>query len=398
MKHKFQIPALLLTLALALTQTAAVSADENNISSIIVNDDEWYRDGEFPLTVRDGKYYVPAEAFTMFEYIRVTQPKKGNLLITNTTDGRYISILYMEQKAAVNGVIYSGIGVFRRSEKYYVDAEMTASALGISLEARTGGKSENSESGSGLTEGMTVLRLYDDSHIFTLDELIETYAMYDEDFDAAQTQPDQALYYEDGYNYHYDYDSDDRRIFVLCTTPAGDEGQFSAASALDDERLDYTAALDEDSAQDRDYVMSNLVKGEVLIIPKGYAESRNNAVFSYMDEDELESAGEALADKMDEINRSQKSFTQKNVRFTLSSNNAKIDGILKSRGYIPLTPDYEINGASYPEGVTYDIEKRLESGGSVIMYLTDCWSSVHMTELLWDMSVRGYDVINLDGE
>ncbi len=408
MKHKYTFPALLLTLALTLAVFPA-SAAENNIPSIIVNDDEWYRDSTTPLTVRDGKYCVPAEVFTMFDYIRVTQPKEGNLLIINTTNGAYISILYMEQKAAVNGKIYDNIGVFRRSEKYYVDAYLTAEALGISCETRTG-TSDSAESTPEsapppeIPEGTTILRLYDGNRVFTLDELIASYVtgMYD-DSDAAETDRNPAD--EPPYDDYDDYEDDDydydvpRRIYVLCSTPRDSTDLFAAMPALEDEGLDYTAALDEASAADSDYVMSKLIMGEILLMPEGYAEKRNTAGLLYMtDGEEIKAYAASLADKMDEINEAQKKKSGRNARFTLTSNNPEIDKILAERGYFPVTPDYEINGASYPEGVVSDIERKLADGGDVTVYLSDCWSSLHMAELLYDMSARGYEILNLAGD
>ncbi len=428
MKHKYKTrAALTLALTLTLTQAPAVSAEGSSVPSIIVNDDEWYRDGASPLTFRDGRYYVPAEVFTMFDYVRVTQPKDGNLLIINTTDGRYISILYMEQKAAVNGRIYENTGVFRRSEKYYVDAQLTAEALGISCETYTGTGETEAEAESGtnpesetasetesnsesapestavLPAGTTVLRLYDRNRVFSFADLISSYVTgnYGED-ETDSVQPDEPLYFDedgDGYEYSGDYDSTGRRIYVLCSTEKDSTGLFAAMDALEDEGLDYTAALDESSSAEPDYVMSKLIMGEVLVMPEGYADERNTAGLLYMtEEEEISSYAASLADKMDKINNQQMEKSGRSARFTLTSHNPKIDEILSGRGYFPIVPDYEINGASYPEGVVSEIEKRLADGGSVTVYLSDCWSSTHMAELLWDMAARGYDVLALGGE
>ena len=84
-----------------------------------------------PLIVRDGKNYVPAEVFTMLDYISLTYPSDGNLFLMNTVSRNYISVLFMERAAAMNGEIIENIDVFRDAGEYYLDAEETAQALGI---------------------------------------------------------------------------------------------------------------------------------------------------------------------------------------------------------------------------------------------------------------------------
>ena len=65
------------TVVLTLLVTSAYAAGEKELPTIIVNDEKWYKDTVSPLIVRDGKNYVPAEVFTMLDYISLTYPNDG---------------------------------------------------------------------------------------------------------------------------------------------------------------------------------------------------------------------------------------------------------------------------------------------------------------------------------
>ena len=134
MKKKLHFTWLLLVLCICFSLIPSAAAEEVKIPSIIVNEEEWYKDSVSPMIERGGVYYIPAEVFTMFGYITMTTPKEENLLLTNLETQKYISILFMEQAAAVNGTVVEGVGVFRDAGVYYIEAESTASSLGVSYE------------------------------------------------------------------------------------------------------------------------------------------------------------------------------------------------------------------------------------------------------------------------
>ena len=58
--------AVIAVLALLIVP-ASVFAAVGDVPSLFHNDEEWYKDGLYPLAVRNGEYYIPAELFSMFE-------------------------------------------------------------------------------------------------------------------------------------------------------------------------------------------------------------------------------------------------------------------------------------------------------------------------------------------
>ena len=155
---------LLIVLILIFPSDTFGAEEETELPSVIVNEDEWYKDTVSPMIMREGKYYVPAEAFAMFGSISMKNASDDNLLITNSETGKYVSVLFMAQAAAVNGEVVEGIGVFRDSGVYYIEAEAAADALGVSYEYYTS------------EEGKVTLRLYDENRIFSLEELVKIYS------------------------------------------------------------------------------------------------------------------------------------------------------------------------------------------------------------------------------
>ena len=132
------VSALITILILALVPASVFAdvsyTDGGKVPTLFYNDDAWYKDSSSPLVERGGEYFVPAEIFKMFDSISVTTPTSDNLLIHNTETGEYISMLFSSQSAAVNGEIIRGVGLFRDSGAYYVNAETVGNAVGIKRE------------------------------------------------------------------------------------------------------------------------------------------------------------------------------------------------------------------------------------------------------------------------
>ena len=107
------LTAILLMAGVPVPSAVRTQAAETDIPSLFCNNEAWYKDGVAPLVMRDGIAYVPAELFELFDSVSVSSPNDNNLLIHNLLDGRYISILFTERRAAVNGTIYENINTFR---------------------------------------------------------------------------------------------------------------------------------------------------------------------------------------------------------------------------------------------------------------------------------------------
>lgn len=335
----------------------SVSA-ENTLPSIIVNEESWYKDILSPLIERDGRYYVPAEVFTMLGYIEMSIPADDNLLLTNRDSGAYLSILFMERAAAVNGKIMENIGVFRDSGVYYVEAAFAASALGVNTEVY----SEN---------GVKLLRVYDGERIFTLDEVVAAYSKNNlDEFDSgAGLWGDMS---EDEYNGMI------KCIYILCATPENSYSEFRASDILDKYGLDYTLFLNGDESSER--IISAASMGEYGIDPDG-AESED-------DTSELDAANGKISE-----------ITLRTTHLTLTTGSQERDAELMKNGYCPINPDFTVNGASYPDGMLADIMNALAKQNSVTVFLKDCWNSERMIILLSEFAgvtdvVKEYRILN----
>lgn len=339
----------------------SVPADEADIPTLFAGDEAWYKDAVSPLVIRDGVQFIPAELCSMFDHISVTTPHEDNLLIHNTDTGAYISILFSHQSAAVNGSIVENVPVFRDSGMFYVDAALVSEAVGLTPQTY------ESESGS------ITLRLSDENSIFTLDELISAYLPKKEssledsmltDLPSEETYPS--------------YDGKLKRIYVLCRTPENSSTPFPAQVNCELYGIHYTWFLDErNSTED---------------ILTAYADGEYGVVLSpdtVLTEDT--SAGALL----DSLNESMSVYTRRRTRFTLSSGNDEKDTELREAGYIPVKPDFVVNGSSAPDTMLADIINYIGTFGSCTLLLEDYWNSERMVILLSELGNDLYRTANL---
>lgn len=360
---KYILCILLLHALIVLLPSDTSGAEARKMPSVIVNEEEWYKDAVSPMIFRDGIYYVPAEVFTMFGNISMKNVTDDNLLVTNSETGQYVSILFMAQAAAVNGEVLEGIGVFRDSGVYYVEAENTAGALGVEYEYYTS------------EEGDVTLRLYDGSRIFTLEELVGIYSGTAEESGGVLMPEDETEGAESV--------TEGRNIYVLCATPENSTSYFPALDNLEYYGVDYTMLFGGGESVER--ILSSVVLGEYgLALPE------------YSPHEEPADTADEICALLDGANESIKKLTGRTTRLTLTTGDEELDVLLLERGYFALKPDYTVNGASYPDGMVEDIKSALNSKSSVTVYLEDCWNSERMAILLSELEDDGdYRVLNL---
>ncbi len=336
----------LLFVLLCMTPAAA---DEADVPSIFVGDEEWYRDAIAPLITRGGRDYIPVEVFGMFDYITVTTPRENNILVHNTTTGEYISVLFGNRSAAVNGTIVSSIGVFMEGEIYYVDALAVAEAVGLRFESISSG------------EGTRTVRILDDDASYTLNELISPFF----------TQDDNG--YSDGSDGADAMDGEPKRIYVLCRQSATgmNTPEFSAMELLCQYELNYTAFIHDTSRTDD--VIRAVAQGEYGVYP---------AYFWNMDD----------ASAADMLNNDTKKITKRYTDIILD-----LQGDEAPRGYYAITPDFTVNGVLSAKYVFGQIEEYFKTHSYCTLYLTDCWNSEQMIILLSELDGNEIITSNLAG-
>lgn len=337
------------TVVLTLLVASAYAAGEKELPTIIVNDEKWYKDTVSPLIVRDGKNYVPAEVFTMLDYISLTYPNDGNLFLMNTVTRNYISVLFMERAAALNGEIIENIDVFRDAGVFYLDAEETAQALGISYEYYEKGA------------GKVGIRFYDENMIFSLTELLRSYTESEQN--TTNDSPEQNT---------ADNTATVKKIYLFCSTPDDSDAYFPARGNLDYYGLDYTYFVSEETSDERIIELA-ADGGYCLALPE------------FNSEESKTDTADIIAAYLDSLNTRLKKLTGKVTRYTLTTGDDELDAWLLENGYYALKPDYIVNGASYPDGIVEEMRTLLEERDYVTIFLEDCWNSERMAVLLSEM-------------
>ncbi len=354
-----------------LLSTLSFSAAEG-LPSVIVNEEEWFKDSLSPLISKDGKYFLPVEALAMLDGVIISTPQEDSILVMNSVNGRYISILFMLRAAAVNGEVIEDIDVFRDEGVYYADAELITDALGVSLEYYT---SENGEVSA---------RISDENRILTLEELIENYENNGNSEDSVGSLDFGGSNGSDSEDSSFDEDSDARWIYVVCETPEYDGIMFPARGNLDYYGVGYTYFMNEN-------VTDELIKKTVVMGDYGFAIPE---IGFYETNEET---ADAIVTVLDKCNERVRKFSGRISRLTISTGHEELDSLLEVRGYYPIRADFYVNGSSYPAGVLDEIMAYLEAEKSCTVYLDDCWSSEQMAVLFSELTVEDsrYRVLNL---
>ena len=94
--------ALVISIGLGFVFSVHVSAAST--PSLFHNDERWYRDTSAGLEIIGGLYYVPVDVFGMFRHLELTMDsRRGEFMVYNRNTGAYISVLYSEKIASING-------------------------------------------------------------------------------------------------------------------------------------------------------------------------------------------------------------------------------------------------------------------------------------------------------
>lgn len=341
---------ILLLLLAAVLCTSVVSAA--GIPSLFHNDDAWYKDGVSPMIEREGKRYIPADIFTMFDYMSVTTPTAANLLIHNTDSGQYVSILFMQQSALINGTVHENIGVLRDGGVYYVEADAVCEGLGFTTRLYTG------------EDGAISMQICDSSVISTsFDALAESYLPSEEE-DSGYTEEE---------NVTVEEPDSAGLIYLFCAEPDGN-AEFTAQDALDDEKLAYTLFLDGESD------VRTLIRQSIDGI-------------CGLDLPEPDETG-TTAEQLNAINDGFCRITRWRVSLTRSAGDDAADEALRNAGYYPVKPDFEVNGGSEPDALLGEILAAVDERGWCTVWLEDCWNTVEMARLIRELNENEYRTAN----
>ena len=317
------------------TPSAAPVQAEEKIPSLFCSDEVWYKDGAAPLITREEIHYVPAELFGLFETVSVTAPDDNNLLIHNTADDRYISILFNEQRAAVNGTILEDVRSFRNGGITYVDAVQVAETVGITTEIIVW---EN---------GRISMRLYDENSLLTTEELLTAYLPEEPADEFADIEEEEEL--------------DLKRIFILCREPSpSTETGKSALELLKKYDMGYTLFLTADTS------------AEALL------EARAGGEYGIL----TGKTGEEAVAELNAINESFRKITRSKTHLTMTTGSYDSDTILTKAAYCPVAPDFVVDSTVDADTMFADMLQYLGGHDYCVLQLEDCPQTARMLELM----------------
>ncbi len=332
-----------------LGMPAVISAEEE-IPSLFCNDEAWYKDGAAPLITRDSIHYVPAELFGLFETISVTvtSPDDNNLLIQNTADGRYISLLFTERRAAVNGTILEEIQSFRDGGVTYVDAVQVAETVGITAETIV------------REDGRLSMRLYDGNHLLTTEELLAAYLPEEPEDEFADIEEEEELNL--------------KRIFVLCREPAPDtDPEECALDLLKKYEMKYTLFLTGDASTET--LLSAMTGGDYGILTT--------------------KTGEEAVAELNAINESFRKITRCKTHLTMTTGSYESDDLLTKAAYCPAAPDFVVDSTVDADTMFADMLQYLGGHDYCVLQLEDCPQTKQMLKLMNKINREQFITSNL---
>lgn len=338
----------------AVFSVPAVDAAFENVPSIFIGDGEWYKDAIQPLITRGEHDYVPIDVFDMFDYVSVTVPKTDNILIHNTVSGEYISILFGNRSAAVNGTIVSSMGTFMENGTYYVDAAVVTEAVGLKFESQL------------FDDGEKAVRISDDDAEYSLFDLIAMFlSVSAPDSDETLPETEDEPTFEDTVS--------QKKIYILCSQSNSGVNKplFSANEILQNYGLSYTMFI-YDPSRVEDVIRAS-TQGEYGVYISYYGDK-------------------TVTEAVDSVNEHTKKITHKETHITLD-----VYGDDAPHGYYVVEADFTVNGVLSAKYVYGQITEYFETHDSCTLYLEDCWNSEQMIILLAGLDENKIITQNLAG-
>ena len=305
--------------------------EENAMPSLIRNDEAWYKDAVEPLLLRGGEVFVPADFFGLFESISYSEPKEGNLLLTNTVTGGYVSILTDDGSSAVNGEIGGKVGVFQDGNVWYVEARPVCTALGLGMETVAEIK------------GVPSVRITDGNERLSAAMLLAAFTPDTQTGVRPQTVPEV---------------EPAKRLFIFCTSP--EEGtEYSIEAELERFGMKCTVFLWHDAT------LPEMLAGQ------------SYGAFGVATTDEEDTAA-----GLTEADRRIREMTGRRTRWTITTQDPEADGALREAGFCPLTPDFTVTSLTALDTMMASLEGTLDVQNEVSVFLTDCWKGTVAVSLL----------------
>lgn len=330
-----------LVLLLFLLGTSAAGT-EYSVPSLFHNDEAWYKDSIAPLLVKDGRYHIPADVLNMFEGLQVSYSQGGDNVLVTDSDGNYVSILFTDKTAVVNGELFENIGVFRENGYTYVDSEWIAGLLSLTC---TYIQTE---------DGKTVLRLTDATVTRSWQELE---ALYREEAHS-ETERDEPVVSPKP-------DTNMRQIYIV-TGDNYENASFTAAEEIiENSGLTCTLFLHPDSLEEKYWLWGLTGQGGIC----------------------ANSVTEA-----DAVNDTLEKLCCRRLEYVLPASSDTDRDALRKAGYLVIEPDFVVDYRTDPDAVYAELVAYLAEHDQVIVQVSGDGCSQRMIALLCDL-IGGREVV-----
>ena len=341
LRRVWLLAAVLVCMLFCVTGTLAAEYD---MPTLFHNDEAWYKDRMAPLLMKDGRYHIPADLLGMFDGITVSSHQEGgNLLITQVpgnvrTDGTYVSILFADKTAVIDGELYENVGIFRENGYTYVDGEWIAEIFSLTC---TYAQTEN---------GTVVLRLSDAEAVRSMEELMDLY-----------------------------------REQSLQTEPLPEEDSIQKLPAQDGIRRVYIVTGD-------NYENPEFVPAEAVVENSGlvctmflHGRSEPEKFWEYAF---FGNAGicAGSAEEADAVNDRLEDMFCRRLEYVLPAYGDTDREALRQAGYIVVEPDFVVDYSTDPDAVYAELTAYLKEHDSVIVKVSGDGCSQRMIALLCNLT------------
>ncbi|MEE0969498.1 MAG: hypothetical protein U0M06_09030 [Clostridia bacterium] len=152
--------ALLAVLSLVFVGSAAEIGED--IPTVFINNEAWYKYQLLPLIVRNDAPCVAFSVFASFDFLSVEYDENINCCLISSDDGKFISVNTEKGRYLTSSGERGNITVFAHDREYYLSADIAASALGLKTELA-------------FFYDKDVIRIYSEQNLQSLSILIDHY-------------------------------------------------------------------------------------------------------------------------------------------------------------------------------------------------------------------------------
>ena len=162
MKTKSLCIFLAMTMLFSLLFLPGINADEEDIPTIFIGNEAWYKHSILPLITMEGEHLVPISVLTSFDCLSLSFKTEYDCYLIERDDGRFISVCSKNGRYLSHDGTRGDIAIHASENELYISALTASQILGIGFE-------------NAVFYEKDVVRLYLDEELQPLEILIDYY-------------------------------------------------------------------------------------------------------------------------------------------------------------------------------------------------------------------------------